>query len=75
MVSPNLQAELAEELNRLNEVQQQQVLAYARRISKSPQGMPLRSFLKFAGTITPEEASEMSKIIEEGCENIDHAGW
>lgn len=29
----------------------------------------------FLGTRTKEEAAEMKKIIEEGCEQIDHDGW
>jgi len=73
MVSNNLQAELTAVLNRLNEEQRRQVLAFAQRMGKpTPPGVPLRSLLKFAGTMSSEEAAEMSKVIEQGCGKIDH---
>jgi hypothetical protein len=76
MVSSNLQTELTAALDRLNEQQQRQVLAYAQRMGKpTPPGVPLRSLLKFAGTLTPEEGAEMNKVIEEGCGQVDHEGW
>jgi hypothetical protein len=76
MVSSNLQSELTAALDRLNEQQQRQVLAYAQRMGKpTPPGVPLRSLLKFAGTITSDEAAEMTKAIEEGCGQIDHENW
>ncbi len=76
MVTSNLQAELTAELDRLSEAQQRKVLAFARRISNpTPPGVPLRSLLKFAGSLTPEEAAEMKKVIEEECGKIDHEGW
>ncbi len=28
-----------------------------------------------AGALSPEEADEMEKVIEEGCERIDEDGW
>lgn len=76
MVSSNIQTELTAVLDRLNEQQQRQVLAFAQRMSKpAPPGVPLRSLLKFAGVLSPEEAAEMTKAIEEGCGQIDHEGW
>jgi hypothetical protein len=40
-----------------------------------PRGVPLRSLLKYAGTIDPESAREMSEAIEEGCERVDPRDW
>jgi hypothetical protein len=34
-----------------------------------------RSFKDFAGTMTNEEANELEKIIEEGCEQIHPDDW
>jgi len=34
-----------------------------------------KSFKDFAGVLTDEEASEMEKIIEEGCEQINPDDW
>ena len=28
-----------------------------------------------AGALSPEEADELSQVIEEGCERIDESGW
>ena len=28
-----------------------------------------------AGALTPEEADELNRVIEEGCEKIDESGW
>ena len=28
-----------------------------------------------AGALSPEEADELERVIEEGCENIDEHGW
>ena len=76
MVSSNLQSELTAALERLNEQQQRQVLAFAQRMGKpTPKGVPGKEFLKLAGLITPAEAEEMQKIIEEGCGQVDHEGW
>jgi ethanolamine utilization microcompartment shell protein EutL len=34
-----------------------------------------KSAYDFLGIWTKEEAAEIEKIIEEGCEQIDHDGW
>lgn len=76
MVSPNLQAELAEELKRLNEVQQRKVLEFARTFKAQPlQGVPGKDLLKFAGLIEPEELKLMAQAIEEDCGKIDYESW
>ena len=43
-----------------------------RRISEEErQGILART----AGALSPEEADELERVIEEGCENIDEHGW
>lgn len=34
-----------------------------------------KNIMKFAGILSDEEADEISKIINEGCGNIDYDGW
>ena len=32
-------------------------------------------FTRTAGALSPEEADELERVIEEGCEKIDERGW
>ena len=32
-------------------------------------------FTRTAGALSPEEADELERVIEEGCEQIDEHGW
>ena len=32
-------------------------------------------FTRTAGALSPEEADELERVIEEGCEQIDEDGW
>lgn len=32
-------------------------------------------FTRTAGALSPEEADELERVIEEGCERIDEHGW
>jgi DNA-directed RNA polymerase specialized sigma24 family protein len=32
-------------------------------------------FTRTAGILSPEEAAEMERVIDEGCEKIDERGW
>jgi hypothetical protein len=43
--------------------------------TKLPPGTPMSELLKFRGMISNEDAEEMKRIIEEGCERIDPEGW
>ncbi len=44
-------------------------------ISRKGQVVKRRSFMNFAGIRTAEEADEMKRIIEEGCEQIHPDDW
>jgi hypothetical protein len=72
---PALQAELLQHFADLPLVFQHRVVEYAKELggkqSVLPVGTPGRDLLKFAGTMTSEEADEMMKAIEEECERID----
>jgi hypothetical protein len=48
---------------------QWRVLEFTRALAQStPHGVPGRELLRFAGTISPEDAELMREAIEEGCE-------
>jgi hypothetical protein len=32
-------------------------------------------FIRTAGSLSPEEADELERVIEDGCERIDERGW
>lgn len=71
-----IERELHERLALLRPEQQQQVLDYARALSEVPRrGVPGTALLRFAGTMSPEDAAEMARVIEEGCEGVDLSGW
>ena len=71
-----LERELHERLSRLRPDQRLQVLEYARALSEGPRrGVPGESLLRFAGTLSPEQAEELTRAIEDGCERVDPDAW
>ena len=44
-------------------------------VAHEPQGVPGSSLLRFAGTMTPADAAEMMRAIDEGCGKVDDDGW
>jgi len=42
---------------------------------KAPKGTPGRDLLDLAGSLTPEEAEQMTRTIEEEFERIDPNAW
>ncbi len=77
MVDKAVHAELVKTLDDMPLPQQRQVLEFATTLrgGKLPPGTPGRELLKFAGRISPEDCALMEKAIEEGCEQVDLAGW
>jgi len=68
--------EIQERLAALTPDEQERVLGYIREISGKPRELkPGSDLLRFAGIWTEEEADEISKAIEEGCERVDLEGW
>lgn len=78
-LEPILQSELLTYLGQLGHEDQARVVEFARGLtgaSKSPiRGVPGKELLKFAGTISHEDAVEMMAAIEEGCEQVDANSW
>jgi hypothetical protein len=56
---------------------QRKVLDYISHLSGPgiPPGVPGSELIKFAGTLSDEDAEELIQIIEEGCERIDYNEW
>jgi len=77
MVSPGKLKELQAHFDRLRPDQQQRVIDFARQLAapKTPQGTPPEKLLALAGSLPHEEANEIKRIIEEGCERIEPDEW
>jgi len=76
MTESTLEKELHQRMGELSPSQQREVLRFAEELAKSrPKGTPGKDLLRFAGTISPEDAEEMRRAIEEDCERIDPDEW
>jgi hypothetical protein len=76
MLDAKIQEELLKEVEQLSPALQRRVLDYARAMVEStPQGTPGRDLLQFAGIMSPEEADEFLRGIEEDCERVDPNEW
>jgi len=68
--------EIIEQMKALPHELQCRVLEFTRALRPStPRGVPGRQLLRFAGTITPNDAHLMREAIEQGCEQVDANGW
>ena len=76
MIDAAIQNELLKEVEQLPPPLQQKVVDFARSlVQPRPRGTPAKQLLKFAGILTPEEATAMINAIEEDCERIDPNEW
>ena len=76
MVNFALEQELRDSLAALAPEQQRQVLEYARSLGAAPQqGVAGEVLLRFAGTMSHEDAAELARAVEEDCETVDPHGW
>lgn len=66
--------QIIEQVDRLDDAQQRQVLEFARRVA-APSAVPSLDLLRFAGSIDRSDLDTMSKAIEDGCERVDPSGW
>jgi len=81
-VSRSIEQDILRQLKVLPDDQQRRVLDFARalgtaalRQTPAPHGVPGRTLLRFAGTITPEDLHQMTQAVEEECERIDPGDW
>ena len=72
----NVENQLRKRMHALSPDQQREVLQFAEKLAApEPKGVPGKELLRFAGTLSPEEADEMRRVIEEGCEQVDLNEW
>ena len=70
-----IKGQIIRELDNMSEAELQRALSSVRSV-KRPEGISGEEFIKrVSGLFSPEDADEMIKAIEEGCENIDEEGW
>lgn len=78
-MSQPLSPAVVEALASLTEAEQLEVIALAKQkppLPKPPaKGTPGSELLRFAGTLSTDEADEMLRVIEEGCGQINHDAW
>jgi hypothetical protein len=76
MLDSSIQNELLRELELLSQPLQRKVVEFAHSLTQEkPRGIPGDQLLRFAGTMSEEEAKEMMTAIEEDCERIDANEW
>ncbi len=73
-MSQTVKDKIMEQVDRLTDPQQRQVLDFARRLA-APSGVPGRDLLRFAGSIDPADLEAMSQAILEGCEDVKPNRW
>jgi len=71
-MAQNIERELQEQISRLPNEQQRQVLEFARSLADSsrPNGSAGRSLLAFAGTIEENELKLIEQAIDRDCECV-----
>jgi hypothetical protein len=70
----SLEQAIMEQIGKLSEAQQQRVLDYLHTLT-SPEGVPGKSLLRFAGSIPLDELKLMEAAIEEAFEQIEPDEW
>ncbi len=75
----SVKEQLINQIDRLTEEQQQDLLNYALRLQQStlPPGTPGEVLLELAERLDfdPDDLAEMMRVIDEDCERIDWDGW
>jgi hypothetical protein len=74
-MSITLERDIVTEVFKLRDVQQQEVLNFARTLSSNLKGTPGAALLPFAGTIDRDDLLIMAKTIEDGCEQVNLNEW
>jgi len=69
-----LKDEIIKQVNCLDASCQQQVLEFARRLTRAS-AVPGRDLLRFAGSVTPADLAEINRAILEGCETVEQNAW
>lgn len=71
-----IKEQIIRRLDGLSDEGQRRALDFVKSLpARAPEGVPGESLLRFAGALDPEEAREMARAIEEGCERVDAGEW
>jgi hypothetical protein len=73
-MSQTIKQQIIDQVDRLDDSRQQQVLDFARRLT-APAGTPGRDLLHFVGSIDAADLKAMAQAIQEGCEKVDPNAW
>jgi hypothetical protein len=65
---------IIDQLGRLADPQQRQVLDFARKLAL-PAGVPGQDLLRFVGAIDPSDLEAISQAVLQGCEKVDLNAW
>jgi len=75
-VTPTIEKELREQLDRLAPEQQRQVLEFARALGRTTtSGVPGESLTRFGGSIEAGDLVVIKEAIEEACEQVSLDEW
>jgi hypothetical protein len=75
-MSARLQKLILEQLSKLSEDKQMEVLSYAQALAAhKAAGVPGSDLLRFAGAIPALQLDQMERAIEDGCEKVDRSEW
>jgi len=75
-VSTSIKQEIIEQIDKMPIELQKQVLDFVHTlILRELKGVPGVELLKFVGILKSEEAEEMARAIQEGCEQTDKSEW
>jgi hypothetical protein len=66
---------IVEDLKSLPPAKLEVAADFVHRLKRISQEERQSILARTAGTLSPEEADELERVIEEGCEKIDEHGW
>ncbi len=76
MATASIKQYIDDQLDQLPLEQQRRVLDFARSLATpKPQGTPGRLLTRFVGALSPEDAADISRAIEAGCESVEKDAW
>lgn len=74
MDTTTIAEQIAEQVATLPPEDQKRVIAFVGALAVTqPKGVPGRDLLRFAGTVSEEDADLMTQAIDEGCEQVHGA--
>ena len=76
MPKSSVEKDILDEIQKLGEEQQRNVLEFIRVLAKErPRGIPGKDLLRFAGTIDKDDLQKIAQAIDTGCERVDSNDW